>query len=182
MRQRALATDLRNDVGLAAWFRSVPSALAMLLRGRVTLRTERLGKPLTMSDGRTYIPFRETVKDTTLWRSETAPAVVQPRFHLRVLGPRRRRLHAIFRVVCIVTTPFFIGLPGFRSKLWMVDPDTGDFAGLYEWDSADGARAYAESLGRVLRMLSVRGSVTYEVVDNATVVDYLAESATRTAA
>ncbi len=49
------------------------------------------------------------------------PAVLQPRFHLGILTPRRRRLHALFRVVCIVTTPFFVGIRGFRSKLWMVD-------------------------------------------------------------
>jgi hypothetical protein len=99
--------------------------------------------------------------------------VLQPRFHLAVLPARRRRLHALFRVVCIVTTPFFVGLPGFRSKLWMVDPATGDFAGLYEWNDAEGAVAYAEGLARVLRMLSTRGSVTYEVVPDLTVAAYL---------
>jgi hypothetical protein len=181
MRPSPGASRLGNEVGIVGWFRSVPVALGLLLRGRVTLRTGRLGQPLTMSDGRTYVPFRETVKEARLWNSETAPAVLQPRFHLRVLGPRRQRLHAMFRGVCIVTAPFFIGLPGFRSKLWMVDPHTGDFAGLYEWDSADGARAYAEGLGRVLRVLSVRGSVTYEVVANTTVVEYLDRFAANTA-
>jgi len=79
-------------------------------------------------------------------------------------------------VVCIVTTPFFVGLPGFRSKLWMVDPATGDFAGLYEWDDATTARAYAEGLSRVLRLLSAPGSVGYELVEGTTVAEYLSRS------
>jgi hypothetical protein len=79
--------------------------------------------------------------------------------------------------VCIVTTPFFVGVRGFRSKLWMVDPATGDFAGLYEWDDAVSARAYAEGLARVLRALSTPGSVSYELVEGLTVEDYLAAHA-----
>ena len=75
--------------------------------------------------------------------------------------------------MCIVTTPFFVGLPGFRSKLWMVDPETGDFAGLYEWDDAPTARAYAEGLSKVLRLLSVRGSVSYELRTGCSVDEYL---------
>jgi hypothetical protein len=84
-----------------------------------------------MSDGRAYVPFRHTRKGPAFWSDEQPPAVLQPRFHLGPLPARRRRLHRLFRVVCIITTPFFVGLPGFRSKLWMVDPATGDFAGLY---------------------------------------------------
>jgi hypothetical protein len=126
-----------------------------------------------MSDGREYTPFRHTRRSTALWSSTQPPAVLQPRFHLAALPARRRTLHALFRVVCIVTTPFFVGLPGFRSKLWMVDPTTGDFAGLYEWDDAATARAYADGLAKVLRLLSTPGSVTYELIEGCTVDEYL---------
>jgi hypothetical protein len=129
-----------------------------------------------MSDGRTYVPFRHTRKAATRWATASDPAVLQPRFALRVMCPARHRVHALFRVVCIVTTPFFVGLPGFRSKLWMVDPATGDFAGLYEWDDEPTARAYAEGLCKVLRLLSVPGSVSYEVTPCCTVDEYLASA------
>jgi hypothetical protein len=168
-------------VGVLAWIASVPAATVALAGGTIRRRQDRVGVPLTMSDGRVFVPFRETTKDPARWRRDDDPAVLQPRFHLRYMGPRRRVMHAIFRRVCIVTTPFFVGIDGFRSKLWMVDASTGDFAGLYEWDSADGAKAYAEGLARVLRLLSVRGSVSYELVANRTVEQYLAE-AQRTAA
>ena len=128
-------------VGVGAWLRSVPRALRDLASGRTRCHAEHVGEVLRMSDGRTYVLFRHTRKAKSGW-SRTAPAaVLQPRFHLAALAPGRRHLHALFRVVCIVTTPLFVGLRGFRSKLWMVDPATGDFAGLYEWDDADPARS-----------------------------------------
>jgi hypothetical protein len=164
-----------QTIGPWDWLRSVPSAFRDLLTRRTRCHTSNLGRPLRMSDARTYIPFRHTRKASAYWSTTSPPAVLQPRFHLRAMGPQRRRLHALFRVVCILTTPFFVGLPGFRSKLWMVDPATGDFAGLYEWDDAPTAGAYAEGLAAVLRLLSVPGSVSYEIRPGDDVDHYLAE-------
>ena len=127
-----------------------------------------------MSDGRTYTVFRETVKDPASWAPGSGePVVLQPRFHLRAMRAGQRRRYTLFRCVCVVTTPSFVGLAGFRSKLWMEDKATGDFAGLYEWDSAEQAGPYGEGLCRVLRLLSRRGSVTYELVPGRTVDEYL---------
>jgi hypothetical protein len=165
-------------IGPRAWVASFPRAARDLVAGRTRCTSDLLGRPLVMSDGRSYVPFRHTRRAPGDHPPAAGPpAVLQPRFHLAVLPARRRRLHALFRVVCIVTTPFFVGLPGFRSKLWMVDPATGDFAGLYEWDDEAGARAYAEGLAAVLRLLSTRGSVRYEVVPDRTVPEYLADHA-----
>src|SRR6476620_11555869 len=164
---------MNDSIGPSDWLRSVPTAARDLLARRTHCYASRLGRPLKMSDGRTYVPFRHTRKTASTWSTSAPPAVLQPRFRLPFFAPRRRWLHALFRVVCIVTTPFFVGLPGFRSKLWMVDPDSGDFAGLYEWDDAPTARAYAEGLSKVLRLLSVRGSVSYELRSGCTVDEYL---------
>lgn len=167
----------RRTIGPLDWVRSFPVAARDLISGRTRCTSALVGDRLTMSDGRTYVVFRHTHvldgKDAAHRSTDTAPAVLQPRFRLAPLPPQRRRLHALFRVVCIVTTPFFVGLRGFRSKLWMVDPDTGEFAGLYEWDDAESAGAYAEGLARVLRVLSVRGSVSYELRPHTTVAGYL---------
>lgn len=164
-----------TSIGPWAWVRSLPAAIRDLCTRRTRCCSALVGETLRMSDGRTYIVFRHTRKTATHWAASYQPAVLQPRFHLRCMGPRRHRLHALFRVVCIVTTPFFVGIRGFRSKLWMVDPDTGDFAGLYEWDDAPTAEAYAEGLSKVLRLLSVPGSVRYELQPNCTVDEYLRE-------
>ena len=150
-------------MGPAAWVRSIPVAARDLVSGTTRCHRDPVGVELRMSDGRTYVPFRHTRRSEARWSHDHPPAVIQPRFHLEPLPPRRRRLHALFRVVCIVTTPFFVGLPGFRSKL-------------YEWDDATTARAYAEGLSQVLRLLSATGSVSYELVEGTTVAEYLSRS------
>jgi len=165
----------QKAIGPAGWVRSLPAAIADLLAGRTHCHPDHLGRPLRMSDGRTYVPFRNTRKAEAAWSTDQPPAVLVPRFHLELLRPGRPRLHALFRVVCILTTPFFVGVPGFRSKLWMVDPATGDFAGLYEWDDLATARAYAEGLAKVLRLLSTPGSVSYELVEGVDLDGYLGD-------
>jgi hypothetical protein len=139
------------------------------------LRSERVGERLTMSDTRTYIPFRHTVLLAEPTGAVT-PTVLHPRFRLRGLGRSDSFRHRMFRRCCIVTTPFFVGVDGFRSKLWMYDPATGDYAGLYDWDDPTSARAYADGLSAVLRLLSVPGSVSYELVAGEDVATYLATS------
>ncbi|MGD9705852.1 MAG: hypothetical protein AB7Q42_23780 [Acidimicrobiia bacterium] len=162
------------SLGFSTWVRSFPTAARDLLTRRThSARGGHIGQELRMSDGRTYTAFRRTVKDPDAWSTSSPPAVLQPRFHLGVLGPRRRWARALFRVTCIVTTPLFVGLKGFRSKMWLEDPETGDYAGLYEWDDAELAQSYAEGLARVLRRLSTDGSVSYEIVPGMTVLEYL---------
>jgi hypothetical protein len=131
-----------------------------------------------MSDDHVFVTFRETVV-TGPRRADVAPAVLQPRFRLRAVGCPGSLRHRLFRRVCIVTTPFFVGLDGFRSKLWMYDPATGTYAGLYDWDDPAAAAAYAEGLCRLLRLLSKPGSVSYELVDDLDVDAYLRRSADR---
>jgi len=167
-----------KTIGVWDWFRSFPAAVRLIGRGDVRNVRGRLGQPLRMSDGRTFVPFRHTVRRSAAPTGAGATtAVLHPRFHLRFTKPRHRLFRELFRRVCIITTPFFVGLPGFRSKLWMVDPDTLDYAGLYDWDDADEARAYAEGLSRILRLLSVPGSVSYELVPDVTVDEYLDRNA-----
>ncbi len=59
---------------------------------------------------------------------------------------------------------FIIGLPGFRSKYWLVDEDTGDFCGYYEWESIEAAQMYSTSFAmRFMANRSVPGSVWFEI-------------------
>ena len=46
----------------------------------------------------------------------------------------------------------------------MAHDDQGTYRGLYEWDSASLAEAYARALWRVLALVSVRESIRYHVI------------------
>jgi hypothetical protein len=63
----------------------------------------------------------------------------------------------------MANTILFAGGCGFLVKLWMVDRDTNDWAGLYSWDTADTAERYGTYITTIVRPLSVEGSVGFEV-------------------
>jgi hypothetical protein len=71
--------------------------------------------------------------------------------------------HAVFRAESLLNTPLFIGFPGFVSKLWLAHDQHGVYRGVYQWDGPDQAEQYARSLWRVLALVSVPGSIHYQV-------------------
>jgi hypothetical protein len=131
---------------------------ALVANHRLQLRKERLGSTYHLCDRHSYRVFRETVSALT---AET-PTVVEVGFRLRFIDSAEMA-HRLFQRLCILTTPFWSGFDGFGTKLWMVDPQTFSYAGIYEWRDADTARTYLAVLLSVLRVVSVPGSVFAEL-------------------
>jgi hypothetical protein len=127
-------------------------------RGRLRLATGRLGCSYCLCDGRSYRVFRETVRPLP----DEQRTVIEVGFRLKLIRSARVP-HWIFRRLCILTTPFWSGLAGFGTKLWMVDPDSGSYAGIYQWGATSEARSYLDVLLPVLRAVSVPGSVFSDV-------------------
>ena len=133
----------------------------------------RLGHAFRVDDGRSYHIFRETVSDAA--PAET-PNVLVVGFQLKVIGAHPVP-HWIFQRCCLLTTPFWSGLPGFSVKLWMVDPETKRYLGIYDWRGTTGAQQYVDALVRVLRPLSTPDSVWYRLLPDRALDPYLAEHA-----
>jgi hypothetical protein len=131
---------------------------------------DRVGERLRFEDGTTSTVFRETV----LSEVTREPALLVVQFRLHLLG-RRPLPHKLFRAESIANTPLFAGFPGFRSKLWLCDDATGLYRGIYEWDGADRAASYAETLSALLRLVSVPGTVRYRLVAGIRRDDFLRE-------
>jgi hypothetical protein len=132
---------------------------AVLLAGhRIHLPRDRVGVRVRFADGTTARVYRETVVDRTRPQD---PAVLVVEFRLRWV---RGRGHAVFRAESLLNTPLFVGFPGFVSKLWFAHDEHGAYRGLYEWDGSALAGAYARALWWVLALVSVRGSIHYEVL------------------
>jgi len=123
------------------------------------LRRDRVGQAYIINQRGTYQIFRETVSDDGI-RDRSVVLVVG--FRLRVLRSNRF-LHWLFQRVCILTTPFWSGFRGFRVKLWMVDPQTKNYLGIYDWAGVENAQTYIDAWVRVLRPLSTPGSVWYDL-------------------
>lgn len=141
-----------------------------LVRVRAIKRTSgRIGTEYRIDRGGTYRIFRETrSQDGTV-----APcSVLVVGFRLRVIGSNPA-MHWLFQRVCLMTTPFWSGFRGFRVKLWMVDPETKNYLGIYEWAGDANALNYVETLVRVLRPISTRNSVWYELYPEQELDSYL---------
>lgn len=129
--------------------------------GKLHLKISRLWQNYKVSDGKTYAIFRETVSDQQFDGKEVTLVVG---FRLFIIESDTF-FHWLFQRLCILTTPFWSGFKGFQVKLWMVDPQTKDYLGIYKWIGRDNAKVYAEALEKVLKKVSTTGSIWYEIVD-----------------
>jgi hypothetical protein len=134
---------------------------------------DRLGQAFQVDDGRSYQIFRETVSDAA---PAELPNVLEVGFQLKAIGEHPLP-HWIFQRCCLLTTPFWSGLPGFSVKLWMVDPETKRYLGIYDWRGTAAAQRYVDALVRVLRPLSTPDSVWCHLLPDRMLGPYLAEHA-----
>jgi hypothetical protein len=148
--------------------RCIVTTAVLLARRRVHLPRQHVGMKLGFADGTSAKVYRETVLDRP---EPTLPCVLVVEFRLRAV---RGRGHAVFRWGSLLNTPLFVGFPGFVSKLWLANDAHGVYRGVYEWDGATRAEAYARALWRVLALVSVPGSIHYRVVIGVRRSDLLA--------
>jgi hypothetical protein len=117
--------------------------------------------------------FRESSCDT----EATAPVLLAVWFRLRAIPPGAHVRRWLFERACMANTMLFAGCDGFLVKLWMVDPATSDYAGLYSWRSASEADRYGRYITGILRPWCVRNSVGFEVCEHLTLDEHLRSSA-----
>jgi hypothetical protein len=154
---------------LADFAGSVRAWGGLVARRRLRSPKENLGAWLTFADGSSSIVFRETA----LSEAPTSdPTLLIIQFRLAVLGSNTV-LHAAFRRECALHTPLFAGFPGFRSKLWIDDVETGVYRGVYEWQGGDLARRYAARMVGLLAPFSNAGTARHQVVEGLRRDDFL---------
>ncbi len=135
--------------------------VGLVVRGRLHLRHDLDDAEVPLPDGRRFVVFRETTCDRGEVRGTVTLAVW---FHLRFVPAGGRIRRFVFERESILNTLLYAGFDGYRVKLWMVDPVTSDYAGLYAWRGVDEAERYAAYITSVLRPLSTPGSVGYEIL------------------
>ncbi len=138
--------------------RATGRGFAMFARRQVHFPKENVGRILQFTDGSVSRVYRETTADGGV---PAEPCVLVVAFKLRLV---RGSAHRLFEAESVLNTPLFVGFPGFVSKLWCAHDDRGVYRGLYEWDGADRARSYAAALWRVLELISMPGSIKYQVL------------------
>jgi hypothetical protein len=124
-----------------------------------------VGKEIITEDGRRFRIFRHLSRRG---RANATPSVLVVRFRFT------RFSHRVNRALSFIPVPLIGGFPGFRHKLWMVADATGEWQGIYEWESDEAARLYRQSF--VLRLMNRRadpGSITSTLHSQVQLADYL---------
>jgi hypothetical protein len=143
---------------LSMW-KALLNTLGNVARNRVHFPKDRIGETITMDDGRKFMVFRQAVVDRRDGKRMRPGARFIVRFHLANMSP------AMNKPFSLIPMPFCIGVPGFRSKLWTLDVASGDFQGVYEFETGKDAENYAGSFAvTFMTRRSVPGSVSYRIL------------------
>lgn len=133
------------------------------------LRRNRVGKIYQIKKADNYKIFRETISTKIIDKPLTVLVVG---FRLKLIDANSF-LHWIFQRVCILTTPFWGGFKGFKTKLWMVNPSNKNYLGVYEWYGMDNAKKYIDFLIPILKFFSVSGSVRHSIYRDTSIDKFL---------
>jgi len=153
---------------LAIEIRCAISTLGLIARRKLA-QPKDLESQIEFADGSISRVYRET----TVRDLETTPQVMLGvRFRLRFIGSSRLG-HALFRFESLVNTLLFAAHRGFHSKLWLTDPATGYYRGIYEWEDEESAIEYAETLRIVLAPWVEPRSFAYRIVIGLSRRDFL---------
>ncbi len=130
-----------------------------LVMGRLHFPRNRIREMVTNEDGQGFIIFRQMIRDPDPHDVGRNGAIFKVRFRVADMSPRMNKVFSLF------TIPFFAGLPGFRSKLWLLDEETGFCMGIYEWATLQDAENYSRSFAmKFMIKRSESGSVSFEII------------------
>lgn len=146
-----------NNLSLA--FKSTWRFIKLIAHDKHHRRKDRLGRVYHIPEHGDYRIFRETVSSDG---TGDKPVLLIVGFRLKVLG-QSIFLHKIFQKLCILTTPIWSGFTGFKVKLWMVQPTTSNYMGIYDWAGKDNATFYVKWLTSILNPLCIPKTIWYEI-------------------
>ena len=98
-------------------------SIILLIGGRVHFPKDRVGASIARGDGQTFTVFREVVMKRKSNQPVMPDGIFQVWFHTKIPAPRTVKMS-------YATLFGFLGLPGFRSKLWLYNEATGEFGGI----------------------------------------------------
>jgi len=154
---------------LAIEIRCAISTLGLIARGKLAQPKDLVDSHIEFADGSISRIYRET----TMRDLETTPQVILGvRLRLRFIGSSRLG-HALFRFESLFNTLLFAAHRGFHSKLWLTDPATDYYRGIYEWEDEESAIEYAETLRIVLAPWVETGSFAYRIMSGLSRPDFL---------
>ena len=124
------------------------------------------GKILQMEDGLKFKIFRHM-----RLRKKTSPdaaAIFIVRFKFKKFS------HRTNMKASRIPIPLIAGFPGFRDKVWMIDPDTDYWQGVYQWENVQAIEKYKKSFVlAIMNKRALKNSISYKTIPGISIEDYL---------
>ena len=137
-------------------FSSIVRAIYLLLQGRIHFPKDRLGE--IVGEGEEFEIFRHMTLDPGKDQPEKPGAIFKVRFQFASMSPEMNKRTSLIPI------PFIVAQPGFRSKMWALGRETGEFQGIYEWDTVASAQNYWTSFPmKLMKRRAVPESLSYEI-------------------
>lgn len=139
-------------------FSSIVRAIYLLIQRRIHFPKDRLGE--IVDEGEEFEIFRHMTLDPGQDQPEKPGAIFKVRFRFASMSPDMNIRTSLIPI------PFIVAQPGFRSKMWMLGRENGEFQGIYEWDTVAAAENYWTSFPmKLMKRRAVPDSLAYEIVE-----------------
>jgi len=126
------------------------------MQRRIHFPKDRLGE--IVDEGEDFEIFRHMTLDPNKDQPEKPGAIFKVRFQFASMSPEMNIRTSLIPI------PFIVAQPGFRSKMWMLGQETGEFQGIYEWDTVTSAENYWTSFPmKLMKRRAVLESLSYEI-------------------
>jgi hypothetical protein len=138
-----------------------------VLTGNVSFPEKYVDSEITLASGKKYTVL-QTLHVEVKISSPDDLAVFKVRFKFDDLSIEANKK------LSMIPAPFLMGIPGFIEKNWVFNNETGDFQGIYQWESLEFAKKYPDSfIFKLMTKRAVPGSLSYEIKPNTEISHYL---------
>ena len=129
-------------------------SFTLLITARIHFKSESVGQKIFVNN-QDYTIFRHA-----LLRNPQEPQGIFCVWFGTKMSPSKTKILSTFTMIA------FIGFPGWTSKKWLVNDKTGDFGGIYEFDTVENAKKYQNSYAmKFSKWRSKEGNFRTEVFD-----------------
>lgn len=168
-RKKALIPIIILLVSVVLFSLVSPAFFGNVLSGRISFPGKYVDSKITMEDGTQYTILR-TLHVEAKDNLPNEKAVFMVRFKFDDLSLETNKN------LSMIPAPFLMGMPGFIEKNWVFNNETGDFQGIYQWESAEYAENYPDSfIFRLMTKRAAPGSLSYVIKPDTEISQYLEE-------
>ena len=141
-------------------------SLVRLLLGRLRCSKQYFGNTVKMEDGQEFTIFRH-ITAYPLNESKTATVFIVS-FKFAHLSHKANKIASIIPMLLIT------GFPGFDTKMYAVNNNTGYWQGMYQWKSKQVLEEYEKSfVFRIMNKRARKGTMSSMEFNNQQLIDYI---------